>query len=137
MEEGLRNNIEDVFIHNKKVGEFYKNMSGCLVYQTKRFEEKNQYMRIIQGFGIQAKIVERFRMTDPKGIVNIIFYKKDRTTVFYQAPVSTWLNKGMKKDFGYGEQILLPIEDMVVIDTIYDDEGGTYEEENREKYRGD
>jgi len=43
----------------------------------------------------------------------------------------------MKEILDMESKILLPIEDMVVIDTIYDDEGGTYEEENREKYRGD
>ena len=114
--EELKGEVDPVFFKGKKIGEFYTNMSGHLVYQTRRVEEKNQFMRIVNGFGIQKEIIERFRLEDPKGIINVTYHTKTEGIIYLQAPVSSWLTKGVTKNFGYGQQLLLSISDMTRID---------------------
>jgi len=69
------------------------------------------YMIKYNGYGIDRKLLKIIFMNNPE-IENIIIKTK---TTEYTSEIADWFNKGIKDDFGHGEQQFLAVKDMKII----------------------
>lgn len=90
MTEEIRNNTGQV-VGNIINGVFYKR-----VFRSKHF------MRILNGWGTDKDIFDRnFKE------VKIMDKEND---IVYVSKKEDWIHHGIRKNFGYGEQIILPLK---------------------------
>lgn len=68
---------------------------------SKRVLKSKHFHRVLNSWGMDERI-----FTNDFDSVRI-YDKENKVT--YVAPKSLWLTKGIKKNFGYGQQIFLPI----------------------------
>lgn len=67
----------------------------------KKVKRSKHYHRILNSWGIDRKI-----LAEDFDVVKILETESDQ---LYVAPKSLWLEKGIRKNFGYGEQVFLPL----------------------------
>lgn len=85
-----------------------RNVDGKVVGQIKdgvlmkRVFKKKHFMRVLNGWGLDLKILYE----EGFDIVKILDKDED---ICYVSKKEDWLNHGIKKNFGYGEQIILPV----------------------------
>lgn len=68
----------------------------------KRVFKKKHFMKVLNGWGLDKKIFNDHDFKEVK-----ILDKDD--DVMYVSQRSDWLEHGIRKNFGYGEQIILPL----------------------------
>lgn len=73
----------------------------------KRVIDKKHFFKLYKGYGIQKSVLQELVS---KGVrkVKIINDKG----MEYVAPISVWVQYGVVKDFGHGEQVFLSIDRM-------------------------
>lgn len=83
-------------IDGKVVG-FIQNGVLC-----KKVFKKKHFMRVLNGWGWDKHIIEGNEFIEVK-----ILDKDD--DIMYISQKSDWLTHGIRKNFGYGDQIILPL----------------------------
>lgn len=87
---------KEVFNNAGKVVGFILNGALC-----KKVKRSKHYHRILNSWGVDKSI-----LAEDFEIVKILETESDQ---LYVAPKSLWLEKGIRKNFGYGEQVFLPL----------------------------
>lgn len=68
----------------------------------KKVFKKKHFMRVLNGWGFDKKIIEENEFAEVK------ILDKDED-IMYVSQKDDWLTHGIRKNFGYGDQIILPL----------------------------
>lgn len=85
----------------RKVGKLFITKSGRIYF--KRVNRKKHYMRIVQGYGIQKEVFEKY-LRGRKGSVVI---NETDTGDKLVASIKTWIEHSSAANYGDGKQIFL------------------------------
>ena len=85
-------------VDGKEIGFIADNGSLC-----KKVKRSRHFMRELNGWGYDTRIIEGEEFDEVK-ILDI------ETDTVYVSKKEDWLNHGIRKNFGYGDQIILPLK---------------------------